>query len=251
MARFVRVRADQMMGGFDGQSFGAGRDQERRGAAVNGHLGIVDRYDDEERGDGSIGGEVLSPGDDPVIAIAYGTGGEDARIGAALGLRHRETREYLARQEPGQITVFLILGSEARDDLGVSGVRRLGPEHDRRPRAAAQNFVDQRQLDRPEALPAEFWAQMRCPQAIVADLLFEWIDNAPPLVVQRQELAAREQHFEGFDLLAYKLANPVEFLLELRFGGEVPGHRILRRLGPDGACLGNAAVGPQDRTGGE
>jgi hypothetical protein len=68
---------------------------------------------------------------------------------------------------------------------------------------------------------------MRRPQAIVANLLLERIDDPAPLLVERQELAARKQHLEGFHLLAHELADPVQLLLELRFGGEVPGHRIL------------------------
>ena len=66
MPRFVRFRSDQMMGRFHIQARGTGRDQERRCAVMNGHVGIGDRDDDEEGGNGSVGGEVLSSGDDPV-----------------------------------------------------------------------------------------------------------------------------------------------------------------------------------------
>src|SRR5262249_25557855 len=100
----------------------------------------------------------------------------------------------------------------------------LRSEYDRRPRAAAQDLVDQRQLHRAEALPAQLRAQMRCPQAVVANLLLEWIDDAPALVVQRQELATPEQHTERFHLLAHKLGDPCQLLLELRLGGEGPRH---------------------------
>ena len=224
MPRFVGIRSNQMVSGLDGQALGSGRDQERRGALVYWHIGIADRYDDKERGDGRVGGEVLSSVDHPVRAVADRTGGEDPWIGAALRLRHRKARKDLPGKQSGQIAVLLILCSEAGDDLGIAGVGRLCSEHDRRPRAATQNLVDQRQLDRTEALPTQFGSQMWCPQAIVADLLFQWVDDAAPLVVQRQEFTAWKQHFEGLDLRMHKLADPVEFLLELRFGGEVPRH---------------------------
>ena len=224
MARLVRVGADQMVVGLDLEARGVRRDQERRCAVMHRHVGVGDRDDDEERRDGCVAGEVLSAGDHPVVAVADGAGGEDPGVGTALRLGHREAGEDLTGQQAGQVAVLLVLGAEAGDDLGIAGVGRLGAEHDRRPRAAAQDLVDQRQLDRAEALPAEFRAEVRRPQTLVANLLFERVDDPAPLVVQRQKFAAGEQHLQRLDLFADELADPVELLLEFRFGREVPRH---------------------------
>src|ERR1700679_3640741 len=163
MTRLVRVRSDQMVIGLDVEALDARRNQECRGASVHWYIRIGDRYDDEKGSDRCIAGEVLPPSDHPVIAVADGTGGEDPGIGAALRLGDRKAGKDLAGQQPGQIAVFLVLSAEAGDNLCVTRVRRLGPEHDRGPRTAAQNLVDQRQLDRAETLAAEFGAEMRCP----------------------------------------------------------------------------------------
>jgi hypothetical protein len=224
MARLVRVGADQMVGGLDLEARGVGRDQERRSAVMHRHVRIGDRDDDEERGDGCVAGEVLSPGDHPVVAVADGPGGEDARVGSALRLGHREAGEDFTGQQPRQVAFLLVFGAEAGDDLRVAGIGCLGSEHDRRPRAAAQDLVDQRQLDRAEALPAEFRTEVRRPQPLVADLLFERVDDFAALVVQRQELTAGEQHLQRLDLFADELADPVELFRELGFGREVPCH---------------------------
>ena len=78
--------------------------------------------------------------------------------------------------------------------------------------------TDRTWSNRAEALPAQLGAQMWCPQALVANLLLEWVDNAASLVGKREKFAAREEHFERFHLVADKLANPDQLLLELGFG---------------------------------
>src|SRR5581483_4190640 len=130
----------------------------------------------------------------------------------------------LAGQQPLEVAVLLVLGAEACDDLSVAGVGCLRAEYDWRPGATPENLVDQRQLHRAEALPAQLGAQMRCPQALFADLLFEWVDYPAPLVGQGQELTAREQHLERFHLFADELADPIQLLLKLGFGRKVPRH---------------------------
>ena len=126
--------------------------------------------------------------------------------------------------KPGQVLVLLFLGAEPGDDLGIAGVGGLGAEDDRRPGCPAEDLVDQGELHRAESLTTEVGSQMRRPQALVAHLLLERVDDAAPFVVQRQEFAAGEEHFEGFDLLADELPDPLEFLLELRFDGKVECH---------------------------
>ncbi len=226
MARFVRIGADQVMVGLDGEAGCPGRNQEGRRTVVHRHVRVGDGDHDEERSDRGVGGEEFLPGDHPVVAVADRTGGEDARICAALGFGHGEAGEDLSGQQTGQVPVLLFLGAEAGQDLCVAGVGCLGPEDDRRPRAAAQNLVDQCQFHRAETLPAEFRAEMRCPQPLFAYLLFERIDDAAALVVQWQEFATGEQHLERFHLFAHEIAHPLEFLLKFRLGGEVPCHRI-------------------------
>jgi hypothetical protein len=141
-----------------------------------------------------------------------------------LRLCHREAREDFTGEQAGQVAVLLILSAEPGQYFGVAGVGGLGSEHDRRPRAAAEYLVDQCELDRAEALPAEFGPQMRRPQSVVTNLLFERVDDSATFVIERQEFAAGKQHLQRLHLLPNELANPVEALLELRFGGEVPCH---------------------------
>ena len=69
MPGLVGQRTDEVMGGLDVQPRGAGRDQERRRAAVNRYVRIGDGDDDEERRHRRVGRKVLAPGDHPVVTV--------------------------------------------------------------------------------------------------------------------------------------------------------------------------------------
>src|SRR5436305_10160203 len=107
---------------------------------------------------------------------------------------------------------------------------------------------------------------MRRPQTLVANLLFERVDDSAPLVVKWQEFATGKQHLQGLHLVANELADPVELFGEIGFGREVPRHvdapRLfsgdpLRPAAPrlrSPSCeseSGDSTVGPHNGAGGE
>ncbi len=119
-----------------------------------------------------------------------------------------------------------------RDDLGVAGVGRLTAEDDGRPLRPAQDFVEQRQLQLPVALPTEFGAEVCGPQAFCAHLFLEWVDDAAPGLVERGVLQVRPDEVERLDFVAHEGVGPVEEFLELRIGFEIPSHAASFRSTP-------------------
>src|SRR5262249_52155318 len=106
----------------------------------------------------------------------------------------------------------------------VARVGRLAPEHDRRPLRAAEDLVEQRELELAVPLAAELGPQMRRPEVAAAHFFLQWIDDLAPRLVQRHELLVRPEQVERLDLLAHERVDPVELLLELGLGFEVPCH---------------------------
>jgi hypothetical protein len=84
--------------------------------------------------------------------------------------------------------------------------------------------AQQGQLHLPVPLAAQFRPEVRGPQVVVPHFLLHGIDDRPQLVIEWMELAAGVEDVEGLDLVRDKLARPVQLLLKLRFGGEIPGH---------------------------
>src|SRR5579883_2278443 len=62
------------------------------------------------------------------------------------------------------------------------------------------------------------------PEVVVPDLLLHRVDDGTELLVERVELAVRVAEVERLDPLGHELPRPVELLLELRLGREIPGH---------------------------
>ena len=110
------------------------------------------------------------------------------------------------------------------DDLGVAGVGRLAAEHDRRPLRAAEDLVEQRQLQLAVALPAELGAEVGRPQPLAAHLLLQRVDDLAAGVVERRELQAGPHQVERLDLLPHERVDPVQLRLELGLGLEIPRH---------------------------
>ena len=96
----------------------------------------------------------------------------------------------------------------------------------RRARVASDDLVEQTELELPEARAAEFLVEEDRPEPLILDLLLQfahigfhrWIGYAHRM---------REHVIERFDLLLTELLDPVELLLELRFGAEIPSHASL------------------------
>ncbi len=110
------------------------------------------------------------------------------------------------------------------DDLGVAGVGRLATEDDRRPLRSTEDLVEQRQPQLTVSRASEFGAEMGGPQPLIADLLLERIEDRLQSGVGRRELQPVEEQVERLDLLAYECVGPVELVLVLGLGLEVPSH---------------------------
>jgi hypothetical protein len=109
------------------------------------------------------------------------------------------------------------------EDLRVARVRCLAAEDRRRPPRAAEELVEQRQLQLPIALAAEFRPQVRGPQPPVPDLLLQGPGERTGLRVGLV-VGVTEQQVQRFDLLADELVDPVELYLVVGIGPEVPRH---------------------------
>ena len=124
-----------------------------------------------------------------------------------------------------QVLLLLLVGAVVRDDLGVAGVGGLAAEHDRRPLRAAQDFVQQGEFELAVTLAAEFGSEVGCPQPASAHLLLERVDDLAAVTVERHELLVRKRQVERLDLFADELVGPIEHLLVLGVGFEIPRHR--------------------------
>ncbi len=195
--------------------------QEHRGALVRARVGVGDRHHDQEVRDRAVRGEPLVPVDDPFVTLAHGRGGQQRRVGAGgLGLGHRERASQVTREQRMQVALLLVRRTREREHLAVAGVRRGVAEHRGRVRRGAEDLVHEAEPDLAEALPAEVRRQVRGPQPALLDLLLERLDRPLPALLPQLV----EDRLDRPDLLAHEGAHPVQLLLELRVGGEVPCH---------------------------
>src|SRR5258708_39414625 len=146
------------------------------------------------------------------------------RTGVRLG--HRVAREQLAVEQRLEVALLLLRRAVVGDDLGVAGVGRLRAEDSGGPRRPAQDLAEQRQLELAEALAPEFWAQVRRPQALAANLVLQRVDDLALRVGHRHVLLVREQVIERLDLFPDELVGPVQLPLVLGGGLEMPCHFV-------------------------
>ena len=92
-------------------------------------------------------------------------------------------------------------------------------------RVAAEDLVEQAELELAVAGTAELLVEEDRPQALVLDLVLQALDQRLDLRVLGADRVG-EHVLERLDLLAAELLDPVELLLELGFGREVPGHGV-------------------------
>src|SRR5581483_4835952 len=97
-------------------------------------------------------------------------------------------------------------------------------EHHRGPARAAEDLVEQCQLELAIALAAEVGAEVGGPQALLAHLFLQRLDRLAPGTLELGELLVGPHQVEGLDLLTHEGVGPVELLLELGIGLEVPPH---------------------------
>ena len=86
-----------------------------------------------------------------------------------------------------------------------------------------EDLVHQPELQMTEALAAELRREVGGPQAPLLHLLLE--RRVDPVELRLVDVVL--DRFDRPDLLADELAHPGELFLELRLGGEVPGHQQL------------------------
>ena len=206
---------------------------EHRHAAVGAGLGAGHGHDDEELRVAGVGREELPAVDDPLVTVPLGVGLEHARVGTALRLGHREAGHDLTLEQRLEVVLLLLVGAVVRQDLGVACVRGLGAEDPPAPApGCAQLLVEQRQLDLAVALAAQLRAQVRRPQLLVAHGLLHRVDDGPLLRGLLLVDVVRPDELERRDVVLDELLDPVQLLLELGVGTEVPCHDgILRIIG--------------------
>src|SRR5690606_41516300 len=107
---------------------------------------------------------------------------------------------------------------------------------------AAEDLVEERELQLAEPGAAEVLVEEQRPEALVLHLLLERVDERLQLGVTRPG-GAREDEVERLDLVLAEVGHPVELLLELRIGGEVPCHASSLPSGPspDRPCSSRCA----------
>ena len=184
---------------------------------------IGHRHHDQEVRHGPVGCEPLVPVDDPLVAIPDRRRPQQRWIrSSGVGLGHGEGGAQIPIQERLQppLPVRLVPAHlhPHRQQLRVPRIRRVVAEHHRRQRRLPQDLVHQPQPHLPEPHAAQRRRQVRRPQPLRLDLLLQRPDHDPHLVVRQIQGLERE------DLLAHEAAHPLQLLLELGFGREIPGH---------------------------
>src|SRR5439155_19824765 len=81
------------------------------------------------------------------------------------------------------------------------------------------------ELELPVAGAAELLVEEDRPEALLLDLVLEVLHQTLDLRVLRPH-GVREDHVERLDLFAAELVDPIELLLELGLGREIPRHRL-------------------------
>jgi hypothetical protein len=156
--------------------------------------------------------------DHPLVTVAHGSGGEQRGVGPGAGLGHGEGGPELAVEERAHPALLLLLRAPLGQQLAVAGVRGVVAEDRRGVDAAPEDLVHEAQAHLAEPAAAELLREVGGPQALGLDLLLQRIGDAAQRVVVEVE------GLEGLDLLAHEAAHPLELLLELGLGREVPGH---------------------------
>src|ERR1700730_7403762 len=131
-----------------------------------------------------------------------------------------------------QPAVLLLGRAGEREDLGIARVRSGVAEGHRRDRRGAEDLVHQTQAQLAHALTAELGWKVGCPQALRLDLLLQRRHR----LAQPVEAELAPDRLQRPDLAADDLVHPVELLLEVRVGAEVPTHEAASfRSGADGS----------------
>src|SRR6516164_183080 len=150
---------------------------------------------------------------------------EQVRVAAALRLGHRERREHILVKQRLEPPLLLFLGAVGREDLHVPGIGRCGAEHRGCSIVATDHLIEQSQPELSETWAAKISVEEDRPQALVLDLLLELADVRLHHRVWPAHRMGKHV-VERLDLLPAEPLDPVELLLELRVGGEIPRHAL-------------------------
>jgi hypothetical protein len=197
---------------------------EHRHPLVRLSVRVGHHHGDEERRVAGVGGEPFLALDDPFVTVPGRPAHELLRVGAGLRLGHREGGHDRALEQRLQVALLLLLGAVQGEDLGVAGVRGGRAEHRRRPGGPPEDLVHQRQLQLPVPLAAELGTEVTGPQSLLLHLLAQRVQDRPRRLVADVVgvSRAREEQVKRLAFLADEPGHPVELLLELRFGEELP-----------------------------
>ncbi len=167
----------------------------------------------------------FSPLIDPLVAVQDGPGGEQGGISPGMRLGHGVAGRQLTVEQGLQVLLLLARGAEVGQDLGVARVGGLAAEHRWGPAAAAQDLVEEGQLHLAVALAAQLGAQVAGPQALLPDLLLQGAHDSHGLLV-RLVVGVAQDEVERLDLIGDEPVGPVQQLLVLRVGLEIPRHGV-------------------------
>ena len=147
------------------------------------------------------------------------------RVGAGVRFGHRVAREHLAVEQRLEVALLLLRRAVVGDDLRVAGVGRLAAEDDRRPLRPAEDLVQQRELELAVALATELGAEVRGPQ-LAGRAPLPSAGRRSCAACRRAARTARAGHSRssGSTSSRTNVVDPVELLLELGVGLEVPRH---------------------------
>ena len=173
----------------------------------------------------------------PGVAVAHRIGLQQGGVGAgSVGLGHGESRAQLAGQQRFHPALLLLLVAADGQQFGVARVGGVVAEDGRRDRRPAQYLVHQPQLHLTKALAPQLRVEVAGPQPPVLDLLLQRRGQRFPLLVGHLQLDG----FQRQDVLVEERPGPVQLLLELGLGLEIPGH-----LGPLSVGDWVGPVGPR------
>ncbi len=208
---------------------GLGRNDEHRHPLVRPGVGVGHRHHDEERRVARVGREPLLALDHPLVTIKRRLADELLRIGARLRFGHGEGGHDVALEQRLEVPRLLLLRPVQREDLGVAGVGGGGAEYRRRPARAAEDLVHQRQLELSVALAAKLGPEVAGPQALLLHLLPQRRQDRPRRLIVHVVGVTRpwEEQVKRLALVTHERGHPVELLLELRLGEELPHAPLL------------------------
>ena len=205
-----------------------GRHDDHRVRRVGARIGVTgSTHHDQEIADRSIRREPFVTVDHPLVAVAHRSGRQQRRIGTGAGFGHRETAAQPALEQRLHPPLLLILGAADRDQFRVPTIGGVVAENRRGVGTTAEDLMHETQLDLAESETTEIRGKMGGPQALPLDLFFERGGDLEEGAAAFGAAPTIRQALERQDLVVDETTHPDQFLLELGFGREIPGHVLI------------------------